>query len=112
MVYCLVDVFVPSLAVTTNVDVELELTPPTLPEKVPLELRVIPLGREPDVTEKVILSPSSSVAVIVVRLEAEPPLTRVPKVPAATPNAGAASILKAFANSPDKLEDVFVTLTL
>ena len=112
MVYCLVDVFVPSLAVTTNVDVVLEATPPALPEKVPLELKVIPLGTEPDVTEKVILSPSSSVAVTVVRLEAEPPLDRVPKVPAATPNAGAASMLKAFANSPDKLEAVFVTLTL
>ena len=104
--------FVPSLAVTTNVDVVLEETPPALPEKVPLELKVIPLGREPDVTEKEMLSPSSSVAVTVVRLEAEAPLTRVPKVPAATPNAGAASILKASANSPDKLEDVFVTLTL
>ena len=59
--YCLVDVLVPSLAVTTNVDVVLEETPPALPEKVPLELKVIPLGTEPDVTEKVILSPSSSV---------------------------------------------------
>ena len=69
-----------------------------MPEKVPLELKVIPPGTEPDVIEKVILSPSSSVAVTVVRLEAEPPLTRVPKLPAATPNAGAASILKAFDN--------------
>ena len=112
MVYCLVDVFVPSLAVTTNVDVVLEETPPALPEKVPLEFKVIPLGREPDVTEKEILSPSSSVAVTVVIPEEAPPLTRVPKVPAATPNAGAASILKASANSPDKLEDVFVTWTL
>ena len=47
--YCLVDVFVPSLAVTTNVDVVVPETPPALPEKVPLELKVIPLGREPDV---------------------------------------------------------------
>ena len=112
MVYCLVDVFVPSLAVTTNVDVVLPETPLALPEKVPLELKVIPLGREPDVIEKVIVSPSSSVAVTAVRLEAESPLDRVPKEPAATPNSGAASILKAFDNSPDKLEDVFVTLTL
>ena len=49
MVYSLVDVFVPSLAVTTNVDVVLPETPPALPEKVPLEFKVIPLGREPDV---------------------------------------------------------------
>ena len=83
-----------------------------MPEKVPFELKVIPPGREPDEIEKVILSPSSSVAVTVVRLEAAPPLTRVPKVPAATPNAGAASILKAFANSPDNPEAVFVTLTV
>ena len=61
---------VPSDAVTVNVDVVLVLLGEVaLPEKTPLEPRLIPAGSEPAVTENVIVSPSSSVAVIAVILE-------------------------------------------
>jgi hypothetical protein len=110
-VYCLVDVFVPSLACTVNVETVFVPTLLALPEKEPLELKVNPAGIEPDEIEKVILSPSSSVAVTWVRLEPASPPNIVPKEPEATEKAGAASILKASAKVFAKFDELFVTLT-
>ena len=111
IVYCLVDVFVPSLAVTVNVEVVFELTALAVPEKVPFEFNVIPVGSEPEVTENVIVSPSSSVAVIVVRFELALPVSvSVPTEPEATPNTGEASTLKASSNVLERPETL-VSLT-
>ena len=100
---------VPSVAVTEKVEVVFEETALAVPAKVPLELSVIPLGNDPAVTENVILSPSSSVAVTAVRLDPAPLVVKVPKEPEATPNTGAASMLKALSKMPEKPDEVFVT---
>ena len=82
-----------------------------MPEKVPFEFNVIPVGSEPEVTEKVTVSPSSSVAVIVVKFEpALSALVKVPKEPEATPNTGEASIFNASPKVPAKLEEPLITL--
>ena len=108
--YCLVDVFVPSFAVTVNVEVVFEPTASAVPENVPSEFKVNPEGIEPEVTEKVTVSPSSSEAVIEVKFD--PALAtsfNVPKEPLATPNTGAASIFKASAKLPAKFDEVLIT---
>ena len=93
---------VPSVAVIVKDEVVSELTALAVPEKVPLELNVIPEGKLPDVIDKAILSPSSSVAVTVVIFElALFASDKIPKEPEATQNTGEASILKA----PPKLAD-------
>ena len=108
IVYCLVDVFVPSDAVTVNVDVVFEVTVFAVPDQVPFELKVNPAGIDPAVTENVTVSLSSSVAVTAVKLDAALfAFSKVPKDPAATPKTGAASILKAVAKlalNPDVRE--------
>ena len=52
-----------------NVDVVFEPTAFAVPENVPLEFKVNPAGIEPEVTEKVTVSPSSSEAVIEVKFD-------------------------------------------
>ena len=65
-----------------------------VPEKVPSELNVIPVGKVPEILEKVIVSPSVSVAVTEVKLEdALSELAKVPSEPLATSNVGAESTL-------------------
>ena len=84
-----------------------------VPEKVPLELNVIPVGSVPDNFEKVILSPSTSVAVTVVKFEDALLLSaKVPSVPLATPNVGILStLINPDVDSP-VLPDAEVNLTL
>ena len=108
--YCLVDVFVPSFAVTVNVEVVFEPTASAVPENVPLEFKVNPVGIEPEVTEKVTVSPSSSEAVMEVRFDPALSISlNVPKEPLATPNTGEASIFKASAKLPAKFDEVLIT---
>jgi hypothetical protein len=97
-------VFVPSEAVTVKLEVVSDPTAFAVPENVPFELNVNPPGIDPEVTEKVMLSPSSSEAATVVKFDAAlSKSNKVPSEPAATLKAGAASILKAapkFAVNP------------
>ena len=65
-----------------------------VPERVPLEFNVIPVGSVPDNLENVIVSPSASVAVIVVKLDdCLATSFKVPIEPLATLKLGEVSIL-------------------
>ena len=71
-----------------------EVSASAVPDQVPLEFKVIPVGNVTAVLVKAIVSPSASVPVIVVRLDAALPVfAKVPKVPLATLNVGAESTL-------------------
>ena len=97
---------------TVNVEVVVEPTALAEPEKVPSELKVKPPGIEPDVTAKVILSPSASVAATVVKLlPALSASCRIPKEPEATVNVGALSTFIWSLKVEPKLELLFITFT-
>ena len=81
-----------------------------MPDQVPLELNVIPVGNVPAVWEKVIASFSSSVAVTLVKFEADLSLSgKLPKEPLATLNTGLSFVDNKFDCSLDKPEGL-VTL--
>ena len=88
--------FVPSDAVIVKLETVSDPTASAVPDQVPSELKVKPAGIDPDVTEKVMVSPSSSEAVTAVKFDAALSISdKDPSDPDATLNSGAASILKA-----------------
>ena len=111
IVYCLVAVSEPSVAVTVKVDVEFELTAFAVPEKVPLEFNVTPLGSEPLVTESVGVL-SSSENEIAVKFDVALPLSaKVPKEPDEVENTGVSLIANAFSNVVSKLERFVILIS-
>ena len=86
--YCLVAVSEPSVAVTVKVDVVSEATALAVPEKVPLEFKVIPEGNEPVVTETVGVLSSSENEIAVKFDDALSLSVNVPKEPEAVAKTG------------------------